>query len=83
MALGLPLVYDPRGHTFESWSALMVEGYAGQQLQMNVPEDKWYDFATGLMAVEIFQNDGLPSPFAFSKWNDWAEAVVNVVNQPR
>ena len=83
MALGLPLVYDPRGHTFESWSALMVEAYAAQSLQTNVPEDKWVDFALGMMANDIFQNDALPSPYLFSKWNDWATEVVGAVTQPR
>jgi len=82
MATGRALVYDPRGHTFESWSAVMVESYASQQLQMNVAEDKWIDFALGMMAIDIFQNDALPSPYLYSRWNDWAEAVVNVVNQP-
>ena len=83
MAEGLALVYDPRGHTFESWSSLMIEAYASQQLQMNVPEDKWIDFATGMMGISIFQNDALPNPYGFSKWNEWAEEVVNVVSQPR
>lgn len=83
MATGLALVYDPRGHTFESWSALMVESYASQQLQMNLPEDKWVDFALGMMAIDIFQNDSLPSPYAFSKWNEWAQEVVNVVSQSK
>lgn len=83
MATGLSLVYDPRGHTFESWSALMVEAYASQQLQINVPEDNWAEFATGMMAIDIFQNDALPSPYAFSNWSDWATEVVNTVSQPR
>jgi hypothetical protein len=83
MAIGIGLVYDPRGHTFESWSALMVEAYASQQLQMNVSEENWNSFASGMMAIDIFQNDGIPNPSMFSKWNEWAEAVVNVVNQPR
>jgi hypothetical protein len=83
VATGQALIYDPRGHTFESWSSLMVEAYASQQLQMNVPEDKWLDFATGMMAIDIFQNDALPSPYLFSNWHDWAEEVVGVVTQPR
>jgi hypothetical protein len=83
MTIGLALVYDPRGHTFESWSALMVESYASQQLEINVPEEKWLDFASGLMAIDIFQNDAMPNPSLFKNWNDWAEEVVNVVNQPK
>jgi hypothetical protein len=81
MAIGL--IYDPRGHTFESWSTLIVEAYAEQQLQMNVPEANWQEWGLGLMNVAIFNNGSIPSPYAYSNWNDWAEEVVNVVNQPR
>ena len=43
------LVYDPRYHTFESWAALMVEQYAGQQLQNPYASSDWkeWDIVTG------------------------------------
>ena len=83
MAVGIALVYDPRGHTFESWSSLMVESYSAQQLQIGLQEDEWQNFALSLMAIDLFQNDALPNPYLFTKWHDWAEEVVNVVSQPR
>lgn len=76
----LPLVYDPRYHTFESWSSLMVEAYAAQQLQSGVSEDRWREWASGLMGIDIFQNEAMPSPYVFDDWHEWAEAVVNTVN---
>jgi hypothetical protein len=79
----LGLIYDPRGHTFESWSALMVEAYASQQLQTGLTEDKWKDFASGMLAIGLFNNDAVPQPDVFEKWGDWAEAVVNIVNHPK
>ena len=79
----LGLVYDPRGHTFESWSALMVEAYASQQLQMGLTEEKWQEFANSMLAMELFNNSAIPQPSAFDKWNEWAEAVVNVVSHPK
>ena len=75
-----PLVYDPRYHTFESWSSLMVEAYAAQQLQSGVSEDKWQDWANGLTGIDVFQNEAIPSPYLFDHWQSWAEAVVNAVN---
>ena len=74
------LVYDPRWHTFSSWADLMCEAYAQQQLQMNVPEENWKDFAVGMKAIDVFQNEAIPSPYLFDRWQDWAEAVVNAVN---
>lgn len=73
-------VYDPRMHTFESWAALMCEAYAQQQLQIGVSEDNWKDFAAGMKAIDIFQNEAIPGPYVFENWYDWAEAVVNAVN---
>ena len=79
----LGLVYDPRGHTFETWSSLMVEAYADQQLQMGLTENNWQDFARSMLAMELFNNSAMPQPETFLKWNDWAEAVVNVVSHPK
>jgi hypothetical protein len=73
-------VYDPRMHTFESWAALMCEAYAQQQLQIGVSEDNWKDFAAGMKAIDVFQNEAIPGPYVFENWYDWAEAVVNAVN---
>lgn len=73
-------VYDPRMHTFESWAALMCEAYAQQQLQIGVSEENWKDFAAGMKAIDIFQNEAIPGPYVFENWYDWAEAVVNAVN---
>ena len=78
--MALPLVYDPRYHTFESWSSLMVEAYAAQQLQSGVSEDDWKEWALGLSGIDVFQNEAIPSPAGFDNWQNWAEAVVNAVN---
>jgi hypothetical protein len=79
--MALAVIYDQRYHSFESWSALMVEAYAGQQLAIGIPEDQWKDWATGLMAIDIFQNEALPSPNLFGDWRDWVDAIRNAVNQ--
>jgi hypothetical protein len=79
--MALALIYDQRYHTFESWSSLMVEAYAGQQLQIGVPEAQWKDWAVGLMAIDLFQNNALPSPNLFEDWRDWVDSIRNAVNQ--
>ena len=79
--MALALIYDQRYHTFESWSSLMVEAYAGQQLQIGVPEAQWKDWAFGLMAIDLFQNNALPSPNLFEDWRDWVDSIRNAVNQ--
>ena len=76
----IALVYDPRYHTFDSWAALMCEAYAGQQLQSPGPDVDFKSWGAGLKAIDIFANEGIPEPYLFEDWQDWASALVNAVN---
>lgn len=78
--MSVGLVYDPRYHTFNSWAALMCELYAGQNLQIPSPSLDWKSWAAGLVAIDVFTNEGIPSPYAFEDWQDWAQALVGIVN---
>jgi hypothetical protein len=78
--LNTNLVYDPRYHTFESWAALMCEQYAAQQLAIPDASTNWQDWASGLKAIDVFTNEGIPGPFIYNDWQEWAEALVNSVN---
>ena len=79
--MALSLIYDPRGQTFEYWSSLMVEAYAGQQLIINSTEENWVEWAERLVGVIELDVNSLPMPHTYDKWNDWAEALMGVVNQ--
>lgn len=76
----IALIYDPRYHTFESWAALMCEAYAAQQLAIPSAMTNWQEWAAGLKAIDIFNNEAVPGPYVFSNWQDWAAALVNAVN---
>jgi hypothetical protein len=78
--LNTNLVYDPRYHTFESWASLMCEQYAAQQLAIPDASTNWQDWASGLKAIDVFTNEGIPGPFIYDDWQEWAEALVNSVN---
>ena len=78
--LPLAVVYDPRYQSWDNWSSLMVEAYAAQNLQIGITEDHWKDWAAGLMAIDVFQNEALPNPYLFENWQDWAAEVVNAVS---
>ena len=80
--MALALVYDPRYHTWDSWTSLMCEAYAAQQLSSNTPEEEWKEWAAGLKAIDVFTNEGIPGPYIFENWQDWASALVGAVNQP-
>lgn len=76
----IPLVYDPRYHTWDSWASLMVEAYAAQQLSVPTGEHEWQEWGAAMKGIAIFEKEALPSPYAFTNWQDWAQEVVNAVN---
>ena len=78
--LNVALVYDPRYHSFDSWASLMCELYATQQLAIPNALTDWKEWASGLKAIDVFNNEAVPGPYVFDDWQDWAQAVVNAVN---
>jgi hypothetical protein len=60
----------------------MCEAYAAQQLSSNTPEEEWKQWAAGLKAIDVFTNEGIPGPYIYENWQDWASALVGAVNQP-
>jgi hypothetical protein len=80
--MALAVVYDPRFHTFESWASLMCEAYAGQQLVIPDSQTDWKQWAAGLKAIDVFTNEGIPGPYIYNNWWEWAAALVGAINQP-
>jgi hypothetical protein len=78
--LNVAQIYDPRGHTFESWACLMCELYAAQQLEIPNSQTDWKMWGDGIRAIDTFGNEAIPMTDAFNNWQDWAQAVVNAVN---
>ena len=78
----IPLVYDPRYHTWDSWASLMCEAYAAQQLSYPTIEKDWKSWAEGLKAIDVFTNEAIPGPGPFENWQDWAAVLVNAINRP-
>jgi hypothetical protein len=58
----------------------MCELYAAQQLAIPNDSTDWKEWASGLKAIDVFTNEGIPGPYVFETWMDWAEAVVGAVN---
>lgn len=77
------LVYDPRYMEFEQWACLLCEQYASQQLSIPDAQADWKSWGVGLLAIDLFTNQGVPSPYGFDEWQDWASAVLNVMNGGR
>jgi len=78
-----PLVYDPRYMEFDDWACLMCEQYAAQQLAVPDGQTDWKSWAVGLLGIDVFTNQGIPSPYSFEDWQEWASALLNVMNGGR
>ncbi len=74
------LVYDPRYMEFEQWACLMCEQYAAQQLSIPDNDADWKSWAVGLLAIDLFTTQGVPDPYGFENWQDWASALLNTMN---
>ena len=72
--------YDPRGHTWDSWCALMSELFASNQLGTTT-EDHWQDWAKGMNGIGFFADKGIPDPRGFAAWQDWASVLCGIVEQ--
>jgi hypothetical protein len=73
-------IYDPRFHTFDSWAALVLEEFSAQQLAAPTNEKNWKEWAVGLNAISLFNNQAIPDPMYFNDWRDWAAAVMGAFN---
>jgi hypothetical protein len=58
----------------------MCELYASQQLAIPNAQTDWKEWASGLKAIDVFTNEGIPGPYIYNDWHEWAEALVNAVN---
>ena len=74
------LVYDPRYHTFSSWASLMCELYAAQQLAVPTDSTDWHQWGNGLLAIDVFTNEAVPTTDNYDNWEEWATALMGAVN---
>jgi len=58
----------------------MCEQYANQQLEIPNEQTDWQSWASGLLGIDTFAGRSIPSPYRFDNWDEWAEAMVNVMN---
>jgi len=72
------VVFDPRGHTWDSWCRRMAEQFASNQLG-TVPEDKWREWADGVSGIGYFGNSAVPDSRGFLTWQSWAQQLVGIM----
>lgn len=74
---------DPRFiPTFTEWADYMyptLEEY-GVVEQVTYGSD-WKSWAAGLLSLNSINQKGVPSPYQFDNWRDWATRLVGVLDQ--
>ena len=71
--------FDPRGLSWDMWCELMADLFAAQQLG-TVPEDRWREWGDGMAGIGYFMSSGVPDTRTFERWEDWAAALVGIMD---
>ncbi len=74
--------YDPRGMTWDQYCKLMAELFAPQQLGY-VVEEAWRSWVDALNGIGYFVESGIPDHRPYENWQDWAMAMVGIMNIQR
>jgi hypothetical protein len=64
---------------WDQWCPLMAELFAGQQLG-TVDEVDWRLWVDGLSGIGYFANSNVPDSRGFETWQDWAQALVGIMD---
>jgi hypothetical protein len=58
----------------------MCEAYAAQNLEIPNGEDNWKGWAAGFVGIDLFARVGMPNPYQYDDWQEWAMAVTNTLS---
>lgn len=67
------MAYDPRYLPWDRWSALTSSALRQYGYQpKSVAEVDWRQWAEAAFELPAMANKGIPSPYGFANWRDWA-----------
>lgn len=71
---------DPRGLTLRDWadSVILAANDAWSFGRLD-DEERWQDWAVGLVRANNFAQQLPPNPYMFSNWRDWAERAYTML----
>jgi hypothetical protein len=72
--------YDPRYQTWKGWASLICEQYASQSLGDPPDEESWKTWADGVVGIDTFAKNGIPSPNFYDNWQDWAAQFGSIMS---
>lgn len=65
--------------TFEAWNGNFIVWFGEQNIPYNT-EVNWRDTAYGIAGESYFAVYPIPFPDTFATWQDWADAVAEIIN---
>lgn len=69
----------PDYSTWDDWNGNLVHFY-GEQAFPVLPEEQWREVAQAVTVNAVFDKFGIPSPFDFQDWREWARVLIESVN---
>lgn len=70
------MMVDPRGLTLTQWTdaVILSVGDAWSFGRLD-DEERWQDWATAFLRAPAFSQQGVPDPYGFTDWQEWAMRV--------
>jgi hypothetical protein len=60
----------------------MIELFSSNPLPQ-VDESNWRAFVNAMYQLPAFTKSGIPSSTAYNEWQDWAKAIMGILNVTR
>jgi hypothetical protein len=68
--------------TWDQYNSLMIELFSTNPLP-KVAESQWKMFVNEMAKLPYFLKSGIPMSSAYSEWQDWAKAMMGILNVTR
>lgn len=67
---------DPRGLTLREWAdAAILTTSDAWPIGSLMDEERWQDWAVSFVSAPAYAQQGIPDPYGFSDWHEWAQRV--------
>jgi hypothetical protein len=74
--------FGPEYSTWADWNGNLVHYFGEETIPYIAEEDHWQEVARNVVQLPTFMNYATPDPDAYTNWQDWALAFIQIVNGP-
>lgn len=80
MAIEQSIDFFPEYSSWESWNGNFVHYFSEEGIPYTSDETQWAEVADQIVQLPRFQPYAPPSPWNYTRWQDWANDLITCVN---